>query len=185
MPITRRELLNISAATVSAALVSPAIFASNPARSMYENSIVIDGLGGNDTLIGSDYDDEIRGGEGHDALFGNAGDDTLKGENGEDVLNGGAGSDTLEGGMESDTYVFDLSFDQEQDEDVVRELDSPGAGAHDTLVGLGLAGIDVDLSDTDLQLIQVWVPDPETLIPTLETYLKITIENPNVEESYA
>lgn len=46
MPMTRRELLNISVITLPVALASPTIFASNPATSMYETGFIIDGLGG-------------------------------------------------------------------------------------------------------------------------------------------
>ncbi len=59
------------------------------------------GYGGNDILIGSDYDDfiaggggidEIHGGEGHDAIDGGANDDVIHGEGGNDIIFGGVGS---------------------------------------------------------------------------------------------
>jgi hypothetical protein len=46
----------------------------------------IDGLGGDDTLIGD---------EGHDIILGGSGNDTLQGHGGHDVLDGGAGNDVL------------------------------------------------------------------------------------------
>lgn len=46
MPMTRRELLNISAITLPVALASPLVFSSNLATSMYERGFIIDGLGG-------------------------------------------------------------------------------------------------------------------------------------------
>jgi membrane dipeptidase len=46
MPLTRRELLNISAITIPAALVSPRLFASGSVKQLYESGIIIDGLGG-------------------------------------------------------------------------------------------------------------------------------------------
>jgi membrane dipeptidase len=46
MPLTRRELLNISATTIPIALVSSRLFASNSASSVYETGFIIDGLGG-------------------------------------------------------------------------------------------------------------------------------------------
>jgi len=45
MPLTRRELLNVSATGLSVALVSPTLFASNSAKSIYETGFIIDGLG--------------------------------------------------------------------------------------------------------------------------------------------
>jgi Ca2+-binding RTX toxin-like protein len=45
----------------------------------------VDARGGNDTLIGSGFADNLRGG---------AGDDTLDGRFGNDILDGGAGSNT-------------------------------------------------------------------------------------------
>jgi Ca2+-binding RTX toxin-like protein len=55
---------------------------------------VIDGGGGNDTLLG---------GNGKDSLDGAAGNDLLDGGNGPDALIGGLGTDTLNGGNGPDT----------------------------------------------------------------------------------
>ena len=55
----------------------------------------IDGLGGDDTLIGDEGHDIILGGSGNDALQGNGGHDVLDGGAGNDVLHGGAGLDRL------------------------------------------------------------------------------------------
>jgi len=67
----------------------------------------LEGLAGNDTLIGSDLDNAVLvGGDGDDELRGMAGDDLLEGGSGDDVLDGGAGADQLLGGPGSDTYVF-------------------------------------------------------------------------------
>ena len=46
MPLTRRELLNISSAAIPVALVSPRLLASSSLKSMYEAGFIIDGLGG-------------------------------------------------------------------------------------------------------------------------------------------
>ncbi|MBD1805023.1 calcium-binding protein [Microcoleus sp. FACHB-SPT15] len=62
----------------------------------------LDGLGGNDILLGG------------------AGSDTLNGGDGNDSLNGGAGNDTLSGGTGDDTYTVDSLGDQ--------VVEAPGAG---------------------------------------------------------
>ena len=46
MPITRRELLTITATALPAALASSALFAAGPAVTMYREGIIIEGLGG-------------------------------------------------------------------------------------------------------------------------------------------
>ncbi|PIT71241.1 hypothetical protein B9Z41_17025, partial [Limnohabitans sp. JirII-31] len=63
----------------------------------------INGLGGNDTLIGGNQDDVLDGGEGDDSLSGGYGNDTLTGGVGNDALDGGYGNDTLTGGAGNDT----------------------------------------------------------------------------------
>lgn len=45
MPTTRRELLGLSLTTAVAELAAPRLFAADSAVSLYENSIIIDGLG--------------------------------------------------------------------------------------------------------------------------------------------
>lgn len=53
------------------------------------------GEGGNDSLVGSEFDDLLLGGDGNDTLRGLAGDDCLVGEDGDDLLFGGDGIDQL------------------------------------------------------------------------------------------
>jgi membrane dipeptidase len=45
MPLTRREIIHCAAATGLAALLAPRLFAQGTAPAIYENSIIIDGLG--------------------------------------------------------------------------------------------------------------------------------------------
>jgi len=45
MPLTRRNFLSLSIASALTATASPALFAANPATSLYDSSIIIDGLG--------------------------------------------------------------------------------------------------------------------------------------------
>lgn len=60
----------------------------------HSSSVILNGNGGDDTLIG---------GSGNDALDGGSGDD---------FLDGGVGADTLAGGTGNDTYVVDNLKDQ-------------------------------------------------------------------------
>ncbi len=77
------------------------------------------GTVGNDTLVGSNYDDVIYGGpndwggEGRDVLFGLGGNDTLYGGASADTLDGGSGNDRLEGGQGNDVYVLSGAFGQD------------------------------------------------------------------------
>jgi Ca2+-binding RTX toxin-like protein len=84
----------------------------------------IQGLGGNDTLIGGTGDDVLDGGDGNDTLDGGAGADLLIGGAGDDILGGvpgsddwwglgntyrgGPGNDLLRGTRRYDQYLFDL-----------------------------------------------------------------------------
>ena len=64
------------------------------------------GLGGNDTLTGTNAADWISGDTGNDALAGSAGADRLMGGTGNDRLNGGTGKDVLIGGSGDDVFIF-------------------------------------------------------------------------------
>ncbi|WP_116473567.1 retention module-containing protein [Zobellella maritima] len=61
------------------------------------NKAYIQGLGGNDTLIGAGENDVLVGGDD---------DDTLKGEGGDDILIGGLGNNILTGDEGADVFVF-------------------------------------------------------------------------------
>lgn len=71
----------------------------------YHDNDTLDGLDGYDTLYGGSGDDVLRGGQGDDKLLGNRGNDTLEGDTGADDLRGGAGDDVLQGGAEND-FLF-------------------------------------------------------------------------------
>ncbi|WP_172633601.1 calcium-binding protein [Sulfuricurvum kujiense] len=62
-----------------------------------DEGVIVDALGGNDTLITGDGADTVNGGDGNDTLLSGKGNDTLS---------GGSGSDTLKGGTGNDTYLF-------------------------------------------------------------------------------
>ena len=88
------------------------------------------GLAGDDTLIGSAYDDMLEGGEGADRLHGSGGADLLVGDAGNDVMDGGAQDDALWG---------------DDGNDVLRGGDGrdslTGGAGHDRLFGGGHSDI--------------------------------------------
>jgi Ca2+-binding RTX toxin-like protein len=63
----------------------------------HDKDTIINGLAGNDTLVGHDGNDTLNGGDGADKLSGYWGND---------ILNGGTGNDTLSGGPGQSTFVF-------------------------------------------------------------------------------
>lgn len=63
-------------------------------------------LGGNETISGSGFNDNLFSGKGDDTLLGNRGNDHLFGAAGNDILIGGAGDDQLDGGDGADRFVF-------------------------------------------------------------------------------
>jgi Ca2+-binding RTX toxin-like protein len=60
------------------------------------------GSGGDDTLQGTELNDQLAGGAGNDQIYGLGGDDWLDGGAGDDALYGGDGSDILLGGTGHD-----------------------------------------------------------------------------------
>jgi len=60
----------------------------------------------NQTLSGTDYNDDLFGGLGNDTLQGLSGNDRLFGEQGNDKLEGSFGNDTLYGGSGDDTAIY-------------------------------------------------------------------------------
>lgn len=81
----------------------------------------INGMMGNDSLLGSDGNDTIEGGKGDDYVFGEYGDDsvngnrgadTVYGNEGNDIVRGGRGADYVAGNDGDDTVVGDLGGDQ-------------------------------------------------------------------------
>ena len=63
----------------------------------------LDGLAGEDTILGNEGNDTIKGGSGNDSLFGNEGRDNIKGGLGNDRISGNQGDDTVFGGANNDT----------------------------------------------------------------------------------
>ena len=114
----------------------------------------IDAGGGNDSLTGSDFADDLRGGKGDDVLnggddsdtlLGGAGADTLNGDDGNDRLDGGKGIDTLNGGDGDDIL-------QVRGKEGAYDTFDGGAGT-DTLQLIGtvtLAGFDAAASSIEI-----------------------------------
>lgn len=121
-------------------------------------------IGGNDGIIGSDFDDSLSGydaqgpdwtnvfygGLGDDTLDGRGGDDELYGEEGDDSILGGDGNDTLDGGIGADTLLGGLGDDSLTGGDGADSLDGgegtdllSGGEGDDTLAG-GLGADSVD-----------------------------------------
>ncbi|MGD1704379.1 DUF4347 domain-containing protein [Dapis sp. BLCC M229] len=67
------------------------------------------GSRGNDFLYGKDGDDTLEGRQDNDRLFGGNGNDSLIGGQGRDRFNGGAGNDTLIGGASIDRFIFNTT----------------------------------------------------------------------------
>ncbi|MGI1662217.1 beta strand repeat-containing protein [Palleronia sp. KMU-117] len=84
----------------------------------YAWTLILDGRGGNDTLIGGSANDLFYAGDGNDSVFGGAGNDALIGDAGNDSLNGGAGDDFLLGLGGADVFVFDDAWGK----DVVKDF---------------------------------------------------------------
>jgi len=88
---------------------------------------VLNGMAGNDTLVGSFTDDVILGGQGNDVINGgtgndrlygggiddslSSGSDTILGGDGDDFIFGGDGNDILNGGSDNDTISGGLGSD--------------------------------------------------------------------------
>ncbi|WP_343053327.1 DUF4214 domain-containing protein [Sphingomonas yantingensis] len=68
--------------------------------------VLFDGAGGDDTITGSRFADELYGGSGDDRIDGGDGDDRLFGGAGNDVLQGGAGNDAIDGGAGFDRAAY-------------------------------------------------------------------------------
>lgn len=63
----------------------------------------IDGLDGDDIILGGDLADLLLGNNGDDTINGGAGDDVISGDSGNDSIQGSSGNDGLFGGQGDDT----------------------------------------------------------------------------------
>lgn len=111
--------------------------------------IGLDGLGGQDSLIGienldgSDFGDRLTGDgaanrlfgfAGNDSIAGGDGNDTMLGGDGDDLMSGDAGDDEMWGGLGNDTLGGGLGSD------LVRYRTAPGAITVDLATGVAIDG---------------------------------------------
>lgn len=96
---------------------------------------LIDGLDGNDTLIGGTDNDTLLGGNGDDSLDGRTGNDSLDGGNGNDTLNGSFDNDTLLGGDGDDSLNGGFDNDSLDGGDGNDTLDASSGFGNNTLLG--------------------------------------------------
>ncbi len=99
---------------------------------------ILDGDGGDDSIVGSTGDDTITGGEGadqisdgegNDSVDAGDGNDTIGGWTGNDTFSGGAGDDRIEGGHGAD------SIDGGTGDDLLVGYDAAGLSSGSTVVG--------------------------------------------------
>ena len=76
-----------------------------------QESGIIFGVQGNDTLSGNAGNDTIYAGKDNDILYGGGGDDFLRGDQGNDTIYGGAGNDTIYGGKGDDVLYSGEGID--------------------------------------------------------------------------
>jgi Ca2+-binding RTX toxin-like protein len=116
------------------------------------DSLIAQGYGGNDTILGDLYNDSIYGGSGNDKLLGYGGNDVLVGGSGSDSLNGGFGNDTLRG--------FYGGYSQEIDT-LVGGQGSDGFMLGDTTGVFYLGGRNSGNRDASYGLIKDWNPQAD------------------------
>jgi Ca2+-binding RTX toxin-like protein len=129
---------------------------ANVIRAENTHSAFLEGLGGNDTLHGSDLalhigedflsggdgDDELHGYGGNDNLSGGTGNDLMFGDDGDDTFHEGGGNDTMFGGAGYDIFMM-LNGTADYGNDVI----DGGAGPDQVFLGgfSGSTGIIADL----------------------------------------
>jgi Ca2+-binding RTX toxin-like protein len=82
----------------------------------------INGTGESDIIFAGSGNDTVKGNNDSDTIYGGSGNDTINGNNGNDVIIGGFGADALTGGAGNDTFKFLSAADSQ-----------PGTGHFDTI----------------------------------------------------
>ena len=72
----------------------------------YQDSHILTGTAGNDTLVAGNGDNILNGGDGNDILTAGPGNNELHGGAGNDLLYSGPGNDLLDGGIGNDTASY-------------------------------------------------------------------------------
>lgn len=101
---------------------------------------------GDDSFLGTDFDDEINTLAGVDELFGNDGNDTLTGGKGNDFVFGGAGDDVIDGGRGKDWLGGDGGADRfvfraDASRDYILDFNAADGAEHDVIDLSGIKGI--------------------------------------------
>lgn len=73
------------------------------------SEVVVNAGAGNDTIVGSEFDDRLSGGDGNDIIEGGAGNDLILGGAGADELSGGDGDDSIDGAGQIEVTVTNLA----------------------------------------------------------------------------
>ena len=118
----------------------------------------IDGLAGDDVLIGHGGKDVLIGGADNDRLEGGLGDDTLEGGIGDDVLKGGGDNDNLSGGTGDDTLIGGYGNDSykiaaDGSHDVIQDQGSHITDIDKIIFAEGITQADISYSRTATDLI--------------------------------
>jgi Ca2+-binding RTX toxin-like protein len=116
----RRNLKSLNVLMISALLFvafSPVVALADPTPSTGDDTIIgtenddnISSLAGDDIIYGQGGNDTLNGNAGNDTLYGEAGDDKLSGGNGNDNLFGGDGVDTVRQTVDNDQTLTDSSL---------------------------------------------------------------------------
>ena len=80
----------------------------------YGTALTVIGGDGNDSIVGTAFNDTVSGGNGDDVVNGGAGNDSVAGDGGNDTLSGGSGNDQLIGGDGNDTLYSGGGLDNLQ-----------------------------------------------------------------------
>jgi Ca2+-binding RTX toxin-like protein len=102
----------------------------------YRGSTNIQGLGGNDVLLGGQGRDKIEGGDGDDYIQGGAGADDLQGGLGNDFVRGQGAADIVGGGLGDDVVQGGAGVNQIREE-VNVDLTVSGGATSVQFTGLG------------------------------------------------
>jgi Ca2+-binding RTX toxin-like protein len=81
-------------------------------QEVYGRICFINGQAGNDTLVGSDYTDDITGGSGNDTIRAYDGNDLVDAGDGDDYVDGWVGDDHITAGRGRDHILGGIGDDQ-------------------------------------------------------------------------
>ena len=167
------DLSSFTAVNVSAGGGDDTVRFVGIGNALNNDTVTIDGGGGDDTLLGGDANEIINGGAGNDTIDGNRGADTEFGGGGADtfIWDPGDGSDVLEGQSGRDILAFNGSNAAEhtsltangsrvlltrdvasvtQDMDGIEDVELNMLGSADTATVGDVTGTDLQTADVNL-----------------------------------